>query len=143
MGYNFCEFQNFLINTLNTQNQTGQTIPVVLFVNDYKVLYALGNVAGPSPTPGTPAPGDAFVTVYFRVNYVHIGLCAVELELLQPCGDRFIDPTVIDADGVPISEVIKDDSLQLVRTNQIVTVDIDPLVSLQQLSPSVVVSSCS
>jgi len=118
----------------------GVTIPILLYVNDYKVLYALGNISGPSDSPGTPAPGEAFVTVYFRLNRF-LGT-SIELELLSPCFDRAIDPSLIGADGIPVSEIIKDGELFVTRTDQTITVDLSEIAGLQLIDDSAIVPSC-
>lgn len=134
----------FLFSTLLTvwliERIYGITIPVLLYVDDYKVFYAIGNISGPSSSPGTPAPGEAFITVYFRVNNFVGG--SVELELLSPCLDRAIDPALIGADGIPISEIIKDGELYVTRTNQKIVVDLNDIAAVQRIDSSALVPVC-
>lgn len=118
----------------------GITIPILLYVGDYKVLYALGNISGPSDGFGTPAPGEAFVTVYFRISNF-LG-SSIELELLSPCSGRAIDPSLIGADGIPVNEIIKDGELFVTRTNQKITVNLADISAVQQIDESVIVPSC-
>ena len=135
---------DFLFSTLLTIRLLeiiyGITIPVLLYVDDYKVLYALGNISGPSETPGTPAPGESFVTVYFRIN--NFTGTSIELELLLPCFDRTIDPSLIGADGIPINEILKDGELYVTRTGQTITVNISDIVAVQKINPNVIVRTC-
>lgn len=132
----FCElYALYLIQRL-----TGITIPVILYIDQYKLLYAIGNIAGPSSTPGTPGPGESFVTVYFRITNVNAN--SVTLELLFPCGGREIDPVLLGVDGVPVSEIVKDGELYLVRTNQSITISLNEIEAVQSISTDSVVPSC-
>lgn len=135
---------DFLFSTLLTirllEMIYGITIPVLLYVDDYKVLYALGNISGPSETPGTPTPGESFVTVYFRVN--NFTGSSIELELLLPCFDRTIDPSLIGADGIPVNEILKDGELYVTRTGQIITVNVSDIVAIQKINSNAIVPFC-
>ncbi len=135
---------DLLLSTLLTylfiERIYGVTIPFIAYVDDYKVLYAIGNISGPSDNPGTPAPGESFITVYFRINNL-IGT-TVELELLSPCPGRTIDPTLIGAEGIPISEILGEGELFVVRTGQKIRVNLADLAAIQRFRSDSIVPAC-
>lgn len=129
-----------LLTYLMLERLFGVTIPCIAYVDHFKVLYAVGNISGSSDNPGTPTPGEAFITVYFRVNNL-LG-ASVEFELLSPCLGRAIDPTLVGAEGIPVSEILNEGELFVVRTGQMIRVNLADLVALQRFNPSSIVASC-
>ncbi|QGH34255.1 spore coat protein [Gracilibacillus salitolerans] len=112
----------FLVNPVQTVN----TVPFILITKKNTVQFAFGDLP----------ENDCFITVYFRINALDD--CCATLELLEPNPGRAIQTG--DNCCVPLNQVCgAGGDLELTRTGQCITVDLDCICAVQCFDPTVVV----